>query len=132
MAGARKSTARRYAEAIYEIAQRDGNVETWLEQLQTVGEAVSDDAVVRGLEDPNVPIERRMAALERRSGRHGSADAQPDGAHRPSPAPRDAAADRSRVPAAVQRPSRHRRGNGRHCRAARRREVAALEAASSR
>ena len=64
MAGARKSTARRYAEAIYEIAQRDGNVETWLEQLQTVGEAVSDNAVVRGLEDPNVPIERRLTALD--------------------------------------------------------------------
>jgi len=64
MAGARKSTARRYAEAIFEIAERDGNVETWLEQLQTVAQAVSDDAVVRGLEDPNVPIDRRLAALD--------------------------------------------------------------------
>ena len=68
MSGARKSTARRYAEAIFEIAERDGNVETWLEQLQTVGEAVSDDAVVRGLEDPNVPIERRLAALDKSLG----------------------------------------------------------------
>jgi F-type H+-transporting ATPase subunit delta len=64
MAGARKSTARRYAEAIFEIAERDGTVETWLTQLQTVASAVSDDAVVRGLEDPNVPIERRMSALQ--------------------------------------------------------------------
>ena len=64
MAGARKSTARRYAEAIFEIAQRDGNVEAWLEQLQTAASAVSDDAVVRGLEDPNVPLDRRMAAIE--------------------------------------------------------------------
>ena len=64
MAGARKSTARRYAEAIFEIAHRDGNVDAWLDQLETAGKAVSDDAVVRGLEDPNVPIERRMAALE--------------------------------------------------------------------
>jgi F-type H+-transporting ATPase subunit delta len=64
MAGARKSTARRYAEAIFEIAERDGNVEKWLEQLHTVAAAVSDDAVIRGLEDPNVPIERRLAALD--------------------------------------------------------------------
>ncbi len=64
MAGARKSTARRYAEAIFEIAERDGNVETWLEQLQTVAAAVSDDAIVRGLEDPNVAIENRLAALD--------------------------------------------------------------------
>lgn len=64
MAGARKSTARRYAEAIFEIAERDGNVVTWLEQLQTVAAAVSDDAIVRGLEDPNVPIESRLAALD--------------------------------------------------------------------
>jgi F-type H+-transporting ATPase subunit delta len=65
MAGARKSTARRYAEAIFEIAERDGNVEAWLDQLQIVAAAVSDESVVRGLEDPNVPLERRMAALER-------------------------------------------------------------------
>jgi F-type H+-transporting ATPase subunit delta len=72
MAGARKSTARRYAEAIFEIAQRDGNVETWLEQLQTVAAAVSDDAVLRGLEDPNVPIDRRLAALESALGPGGA------------------------------------------------------------
>jgi F-type H+-transporting ATPase subunit delta len=64
MAGARKSTARRYAEAIFEIADRDGNVERWLEELQTVAAAVSDESVVRGLEDPNVAIERRLAALQ--------------------------------------------------------------------
>jgi F-type H+-transporting ATPase subunit delta len=63
VAGARKSTARRYAEAIFEIADRDGNVETWLEQLQTIASVVSDESIVRGLEDPNVPIERRLAAL---------------------------------------------------------------------
>jgi F-type H+-transporting ATPase subunit delta len=63
MAGARKSTARRYAEAIFEIADRDGNVDAWLQQLQVVAAAVSDDDVVRGLEDPNVPLDRRMAAL---------------------------------------------------------------------
>jgi F-type H+-transporting ATPase subunit delta len=68
MAAARKSTARRYAEAIFEIADRDGNVEAWLSQLQTVATAVSDESVVRGLEDPNVPIERRLAALQGATG----------------------------------------------------------------
>ena len=68
MAGARKSTARRYAEAIFEIAERDGNVELWLDQLQTIARAVTDDAVVRGREDPHVPLASRMAALERSVG----------------------------------------------------------------
>jgi F-type H+-transporting ATPase subunit delta len=68
MAGARKSTARRYAEAIFEIAERDGNVEAWLEQLHSVAAAVSDESIVRGLEDPNVPIERRLAALDKALG----------------------------------------------------------------
>jgi F-type H+-transporting ATPase subunit delta len=65
MAGARKSTARRYAEAIFDIAERDGNVETWLEQLTSVSAAVSNESIVRGLEDPNVSLDRRLAALDK-------------------------------------------------------------------
>ena len=68
MAGARKSTARRYAEAIFEIAERDGNVDEWLDQLATVAEVVSDDQIVRALEDPSVPLERRLGMLDKALG----------------------------------------------------------------
>ena len=64
MAGTRRSsTARRYAEAVFEIAERDGTVELWLTQLNDVAEAVSRHEVVRRLEDPHVPLEARAQAL---------------------------------------------------------------------
>lgn len=64
MAGTRRtSTARRYAEAIFEIAERDDTVERWLTQLNDLAVAVSRPDVVRRLEDPNVPLEARATAL---------------------------------------------------------------------
>jgi F-type H+-transporting ATPase subunit delta len=63
MAGTRTSIARRYAEAAFEIAQRDGTVETWLTQLETVAFAVGDSSVVYRLEDPHVPLAQRAKAL---------------------------------------------------------------------
>jgi F-type H+-transporting ATPase subunit delta len=63
VAGARTSTARRYAEAAFQLAERDGNVERWLEQLRVVATAVGDATLVRRLEDPHVPLDRRLAAL---------------------------------------------------------------------
>lgn len=63
MARARTSTSRRYAEAAFEIALRDGTVETWLQQLESVAAALSDPTIVRRLEDPSVPLHDRQAAL---------------------------------------------------------------------
>lgn len=63
MARTRTSTARRYAEAAFEIGQRDGNVDAWLNQLSTVAEFVGDPELVRRLEDPQVALERRTAAM---------------------------------------------------------------------
>ena len=63
MAGTRTSTARRYAEAAFEIAERDGSVDKWLAQLGKAGAAVTDSNVVHRLEDPQVPLETRTAAL---------------------------------------------------------------------
>lgn len=57
------TTARRYAEAAFQIAQRDGTVEQWLEQLEGVGRLGSDAQLVRRLEDPAVPFEVRREAL---------------------------------------------------------------------
>jgi F-type H+-transporting ATPase subunit delta len=57
------TSARRYAEAAFEIAERDGTVEQWRDQLDRVAEAISDPEVVRRLEDPAVPLEARSQAL---------------------------------------------------------------------
>src|SRR6476469_2105377 len=60
MARAGTSTARRYAEAAFEIAERDKNTETWLAQLDRVASALTDEEVVRRLEDPETPLEKRQ------------------------------------------------------------------------
>jgi F-type H+-transporting ATPase subunit delta len=60
LAGARTSTARRYAEALFQIAERDGTVETWLEQLGTVAQVAAEPSAVHHLENPEVPVEDRQ------------------------------------------------------------------------
>ena len=55
--------ARRYAEAAFELALRDDNVDEWLFELTELGRATSDASLVRRLEDPQVPLETRRAAL---------------------------------------------------------------------
>ncbi len=68
MAGTRTTTARRYAEAAFEIAERDNNVELWLNQLSTVAQAVADPELTRRLEDPHVAIETRTAVMHKMLG----------------------------------------------------------------
>jgi F-type H+-transporting ATPase subunit delta len=57
------SSPRRFAEAAFGIAIRDGNVEAWLEQLERAAEVASDERVVRVLENPAVPYPTREQAL---------------------------------------------------------------------
>lgn len=63
---ARPSTAaRRYAEAAFEIALRDGTVDPWREQLDVAATVLADPAVAAGLENPSIPTADREAALTR-------------------------------------------------------------------
>lgn len=62
MAGSRTSVARRYAEAAFQLAERDGNVEQWLDQLGVLATAVSDADLARRLENPQVPVDERLQA----------------------------------------------------------------------
>ena len=57
------TVARRYAEAAFEIALRDDTVDAWLDQLTRLGQATSDQSVVRTLENPKVPLESRHQVL---------------------------------------------------------------------
>lgn len=61
--------ARRYAEASFAIAERDGNVEEWLDQLNAVADALADAQLSRRLEDPKIPLADRQAALAGSLGR---------------------------------------------------------------
>lgn len=63
MPGTRTSVARRYAEAAFQLAERDGNVEQWLNQLSVLSAATRDEDLVRRLEDPQVPVDERLVAV---------------------------------------------------------------------
>ena len=63
MARTRTSTARRYAEAAFQLAERDGTVDAWLSQLATVAQAVADPELARRLEDPHIPLKTRTAVM---------------------------------------------------------------------
>jgi F-type H+-transporting ATPase subunit delta len=64
MARAGTSTARRYAEAAFEIAERDKTTDEWLAQLDRLAAAMRDEQAVRMLEDPEIPFEKRHAAFK--------------------------------------------------------------------
>jgi F-type H+-transporting ATPase subunit delta len=59
----RDTAARRYAEAAFEVAQRDGTVETWRSELQMAAAALADERVARHLSNPAVPLEKRAAVV---------------------------------------------------------------------
>jgi F-type H+-transporting ATPase subunit delta len=69
MAGMRTTTARRYAEAAFELAERDGTIDRWLAQLSTVAQAVADPELARRLEDPHIPLEARTAVVHQMLGK---------------------------------------------------------------
>jgi F-type H+-transporting ATPase subunit delta len=61
---ARESAARRYAEAAFEIAMRDGTVEAWRSELDLAGAVVEDPTVARVLANPAVALESRDAMVD--------------------------------------------------------------------
>jgi F-type H+-transporting ATPase subunit delta len=66
---ARESAARRYAEAAFEIAMRDGTVEAWRSELDLAGAVVEDPTVARVLANPAVALESRDAMVDSAIGR---------------------------------------------------------------
>lgn len=61
---ARESAARRYAEAAFQIAMRDGTIEIWRSELDLAGAVVEDPTVARVLANPAVALERRDAMVD--------------------------------------------------------------------
>lgn len=67
MAGNR-STARRYAEAAFEIAERDGSVDAWLDAFAAAESLLDEPGLTRLLANPAIPAAQRAALLEQVAG----------------------------------------------------------------
>ena len=62
---ARRDTgARRYAEAAFEVAMRDGTLERWRADLDLTATLVGDQRVLAVLANPAIPIDRRASTLD--------------------------------------------------------------------
>ena len=60
----RRSAARRYAEAAFEVAQRDDALDAWLKDLETAAAIIADERVAHALANPSIPLERRIATAQ--------------------------------------------------------------------
>jgi F-type H+-transporting ATPase subunit delta len=62
---ARRNTApRRYAEAAFEVATRDGTLDRWRADLDIAANIAGDQRSLDVLANPAIPIERRATALD--------------------------------------------------------------------
>jgi F-type H+-transporting ATPase subunit delta len=67
---ARPTTApRRYAEAAFELAERDGSIDAWGDDLGTVAALIGDERVLRVVDDPSRPFAERQATIEKLLGK---------------------------------------------------------------
>ncbi len=57
------TAARRYAEAVFEIAARDGSYDRWADDLRLAATVVSDPVVARIVNSPAVPLRQRAKVL---------------------------------------------------------------------
>ena len=53
------AAARRYARAVFELAQQDGHVDAWSRRLAQISKLFSDPEVVAVLSNPTIATERR-------------------------------------------------------------------------
>jgi F-type H+-transporting ATPase subunit delta len=54
------SSARRYADAAFEVASRDGTVDDWRRDLELAASTLGEPRIARALADPAVPLELRV------------------------------------------------------------------------
>ncbi len=65
----RKSAARRYAEAAFQVAVRDDALDAWRKDLDTAAAVVGEERIGRALANPAIPLETRIATAEATFGR---------------------------------------------------------------
>jgi F-type H+-transporting ATPase subunit delta len=59
----RHSAARRYAEAAFEIAMRDGTLERWRADLDEAAGVLGDERALSVVGNPAIPVEKRESVL---------------------------------------------------------------------
>jgi len=59
----RDSGPRRYAEAAFQVGQRDGTVERWRSELEAAAAVIGDERAIRALSNPAIPIDQRSVAV---------------------------------------------------------------------
>jgi len=59
----RTTAARRYAEAVFELAERDDTFDDWQDDLVTAAELVSDERVMRVVDNPARPLAERTEVI---------------------------------------------------------------------
>jgi F-type H+-transporting ATPase subunit delta len=62
------SAPRRYAEAVFELAERDNALDRWRDDLRMAADVAADPDVDRLIDSPRVPLEEREAALQKALG----------------------------------------------------------------
>ena len=60
----RDSAPRRYAEAAFQLATRDGSIEQWRRELEQAA-ALTDGQLMDALANPALPLDQRLAAADR-------------------------------------------------------------------
>jgi F-type H+-transporting ATPase subunit delta len=68
MAGRPTTAARRYAEAAFQLADRDGALDAWADGLGAAATALSDETVARFIDNPAVPLADRLGLLDKAIG----------------------------------------------------------------
>src|ERR1700682_4326586 len=54
------AAARRYARAVFDLAQEEGRVEEWRERLAVLRDGFTDETVAAVLTNPTIPLSTRM------------------------------------------------------------------------
>jgi F-type H+-transporting ATPase subunit delta len=71
-----RSSARRYAEAAFQIAERDSTLEPWLKDLEAAATALGDGDVARLLANPAIPFDDRAEIVNQVLGKRVSEKAR--------------------------------------------------------
>jgi F-type H+-transporting ATPase subunit delta len=57
------AAARRYARAVFDLAQEDGRLEEWHERLSVLRDVLTDETVAAVLTNPTLPLSTRMELI---------------------------------------------------------------------
>jgi len=71
-----RSSARRYAEAAFQIADRDGTLDAWLKDLETAAAVLGDADIARLLANPAIPFDDREQIVNQILGKRVSEKAR--------------------------------------------------------